>query len=335
MHSRVRPFVLPILVVVAVVSLAGSPPAPFQQSGAKQTAAAKPETTSLLGRPLYPVELAPEAKQAAEANLQSAREALGTAPDNADAILWLGRRAAVAGHVREAIDVFTRGIAKFPVDARFYRHRGHRYVTVREFDKAIADLTKASQLIAGKPDEPEPSTADPKVMSSETLHYAIYYHLGLAHYLKGDFAHALPVYRQCLAVAKGNDDQTAGASDWLYMTLRRLGRTEEAAKVLEPIVPGMKVKDDQQYYDRLLMYKGLRAPEDLLRAGGDPVSAATLAYGVGNWYLYNGRKDEAKAIFQKIITGPNWMPFGFIAAEAELARMKSPTDAHLFQLADS
>ena len=335
MHSRVRAFVLPILVVVAVVSLAGSPPAPFQQSGAKQTAAAKPETTSLLGRPLYPVELAPEAKQAAEANLQSAREALGTAPDNADAILWLGRRAAVAGHVREAIDVFTRGIAKFPVDARFYRHRGHRYVTVREFDKAIADLTKASQLIAGKPDEPEPSTADPKVMSSETLHYAIYYHLGLAHYLKGDFAHALPVYRQCLAVAKGNDDQTAGASDWLYMTLRRLGRTEEAAKVLEPIVPGMKVKDDQQYYDRLLMYKGLRAPEDLLRAGGDPVSAATLAYGVGNWYLYNGRKDEAKAIFQKIITGPNWMPFGFIAAEAELARMKSPTDAHLFQLADS
>ena len=70
------------------------------------------------------------------------------------------------------------------------------------------------------------------------------------------------------------------------------------------------------------MYKGLRKPEDLLQAGGDPVSVATLAYGVANWYLYNGRKDEAKAIFQRIITGPNWMPFGFIAAEAELARMK-------------
>ena len=322
MHSRARAFVLPIFVVVAVGSLAGSAPAPFHQAGAPQTATATPETTSLLGRPLYAVELAPEAKATAEANLQSAREALAKAPDNADAMLWLGRRAAVAGHVREAIDVFTRGIAKFPADARFYRHRGHRYVTVREFDKAIADLAKASQLIAGKPDEPEPSTADPKVMSSETLHYAIYYHLGLAHYLKGDFAQALPVYRQCLAAAKGSDDLTAGASDWLYMTLRRLGRTEEAAKVLEPIVPGMKVKDDQQYYDRLLMYKGLRKPEDLLAAGGDPVSAATLAYGVANWHLYYGRKDEAKAIFQKIVTGPNWMPFGLIASEAELARMK-------------
>jgi tetratricopeptide (TPR) repeat protein len=322
MHSRVRAFVLLLLVVFAVGSVAGSLSAPFHQAGTTQAAAAKPEATSLLGRPLYPIALAPDAKQAAEASLLGAREALGKAPDSADAMLWLGRRAAVAGHVREAIDVFTKGIAKFPQDARFYRHRGHRYVTVREFDKAIADLAKASQLIAGKPDEPEPSTADPKVMSSETLHYAIYYHLGLAHYLKGDFAKALPVYRQCLSVAKGNDDQTVGASDWLYMTLRRLGRTDEAAKVLEPIVAGMKVKDDQQYYDRLMMYKGARTPDDLLRAGGDPVSAATLAYGVANWYLYNGRKDEAKSLFEKIITGPNWMPFGLIAAEAELARMR-------------
>jgi tetratricopeptide (TPR) repeat protein len=285
---------------------------------------AKPEATSLLGTPLYAIELAPDAKQAVEARVAAAREALSKTPDSPDAILWLGRQTAAAGRVRLAIDIFTKGIAQFPADPRFYRHRGHRYVTVREFDKAIADLAHAAQLIKGKPDQPEPSTADATVMSSETLHYAIYYHLGLAHYLKGDFAAALPVYRQCLAAAKANvsDDLTAGASDWLYMTLRRLGRAEEAAKVLEPIVPGMKVKDDQQYYDRLMMYKGAKKPEELLAAGKDPVSKATLAYGVANWYLYNGRKDEAKALFQKIVTGPNWMPFGFIAAEAELARMR-------------
>jgi tetratricopeptide (TPR) repeat protein len=286
--------------------------------------AAQPEATSLLGRPLYAIELAPEAKQAVEARVAAAREALSRTPDNPDAILWLGRQTAAAGRVRLAIDIFTKGIAQFPADPRFYRHRGHRYVTVREFDKAIADLAHAAQLIKGKPDQPEPSTADAKVMSSETLHYAIYYHLGLAHYLKGDFAAALPVYRQCLAAAKANasDDLTAGASDWLYMTLRRIGRAEDAAKVLEPIVPGMKVKDDQQYYDRLMMYKGAKTPEELLAPGRDPVSEATLAYGVANWHLYNGRKDEAKALFQKIVTGPNWMPFGFIAAEAELARMR-------------
>lgn len=291
---------------------------------AAQSGAAKPEATSLLGKPLYPIELAPAARQASDLALAAARESLSKTPESADAMLWLGRQEAVAGHVRDAIEIFTRGIAKFPNDARFYRHRGHRYVTVREFDHAIADLAKASQLIAGKPDQPEPSTADPKVMSSETLHYAIYYHLGLAHYLKGDFERALPVYRQCLGAAKANvsDDLTVGASDWLYMTLRRLGHTAEAAKVLEPIVPGMKVKDDQQYYDRLMLYKGAKTPEELLAAGKDPVSAATLAYGVANWYLYNGKKAEAKALFEKIVTSANWMPFGVIAAEAELARMR-------------
>jgi dipeptidyl aminopeptidase/acylaminoacyl peptidase/tetratricopeptide (TPR) repeat protein len=282
----------------------------------------KPETTSLLGAPLYAVELASEAKKTAEENVAKARDEFVKAPDSVDSIIWLGRRLGVAGRVREAIDAYTRGIAKFPADARLYRHRGHRYVTAREFDKAIADLTKATQLIAGKPDEPEPSTADPKVMSSETLHYAVYYHLGLAHYLKGDFEKALPAFTQCVSIAKGNDDQKAGSSDWLYMVLRRLKRDGEAAKVLETITPALKVRDDQTYYHRLRMYKGEYAPEDLLRAGGDPVTAATLAYGVANWYLYNGKTEEAKAIFQRIIKGSNWMPFGFIAAEAELARMK-------------
>ena len=312
----------PLVVAIAIVSLAVSLAANAQAPTAAK-AAARPETTSLLGVPLYPPPLAPEAKQAADERIRLAREALAKAPGSADAILWLGRELAGAGQVREAVATFTSGIAKFPADARFYRHRGHRYITLREFDKAIADLTKASQFMAGKADVQEPTTADAKVMSSETLDYGIYYHLGLAYYLKGEFARALPAYRQCLAVAKGpmgNDDQIAGASDWLYMTLRRAGRDDEAAKVLEGIVPGMKVKDDQNYYDRLMMYKGLRTPQEIMATAKDPIAEATLAYGVANWHLYNGRKDEAIPIFERIVKGPNWMPFGLIAAEAELAR---------------
>ncbi len=320
MNRRLRAVVVPLLVVSAVSVLAASAP-----GHAKPPAAAKPETTSLLGVPLYRIQLAPEVSQVNAERIRLAREALAKAPGSVDAMLWLGRQLAVDGQVRDAIDVFTGGIAKFPNDARFYRHRGHRYVTLRQFDKAIADLTKASRLMAGKPDVQEPTTADPKVMSSETLDYGIYYHLGLAHYLQGDFAGALPAYRECLAVAKGpmgNDDQIAGSSDWLYMTLRRAGRADEAAKVLEAIVPGMKVKDDQNYYDRLMMYKGARTPEQIMATAKDPVSEATLAYGVANWHLYNGRKAEATAIFQRIVKGSNWMPFGLIAAEAELARAK-------------
>jgi tetratricopeptide (TPR) repeat protein len=193
---------------------------------------------------------------------------------------------------------------------------------VREFDKAIADLTRGTQLIAGQPDEPEPSTADPGVMSTETLHYAIWYHLGIAHYMKGEFDRAATAFRSCLDTAKGSDDRKTGASDWLYMTLRRQGRPDDAASLLEGITPAMKVTGSRVYLDRLLMYKGVYTPEDLLRAGGDSVNAATYAYAVGNWYLYSGQKDRAREVFERIVRGPNWLPFGFIGAEAELARWK-------------
>jgi hypothetical protein len=50
------------------------------------------------------------------------------------------------------------------------------------------------------------------------------------------------------------------------------------------------------------------------------VTDATAAYGIGNWHLYNGRPAEARRVFERIIAGGQWGAFGYIAAEAELAR---------------
>jgi len=106
------------------------------------------------------------------------------------------------------------------------------------------------------------------------------------------------------------------------MTLRRLGRKDEAAKVLDVVRPDMKISENMVYLNRLLMYKGTYAPEDLLRTGGSDVDLATYGFGVGNFYLMNGEKDKARAIFEQVMKGPAWQAFGYIAAEAELARMK-------------
>ncbi len=146
----------------------------------------------------------------------------------------------------------------------------------------------------GRPDEPEPDS-DPSRPPSTTLQFSVFYHLGLAHYLKGDFAAAEKAYRRCLDRARGSDDRLVSATDWLYMTLRRLGRTDDATRLLEPIHAGLDVKQDRSYLNRLLMYKGVYTPEDLLRAGGDPLTRDTYGYAVGNFYLYSGRKDEARA----------------------------------------
>jgi dipeptidyl aminopeptidase/acylaminoacyl peptidase len=280
-----------------------------------------PEATSLLGRPLFALELPEDARRKLEEELAKATAELVKNADRVDAAIALGRRYASLGRYREAIDVYSRALARHPRDARLLRHRGHRHITVRELDKAVADLTRAAELVAGRPDEPEPDS-DPSRPPSSTLQLSVFYHLGLAHYLKGDFAAAERAYRRCLERAHGGDDRLVPVTDWLYMTLRRQGRTDDASRLLEPIHAGLDVTQDRSYLNRLLMYKGVFTPEDLLRAGGDPLTRETYGYAVGNWYLYSGRKDEARAVFERVVAGPQWPAFGHVAAEAELARMR-------------
>jgi len=280
----------------------------------------KAEATSFLGRPLYAPEVPEETRKAMEESLARAAADFAKSPDSADAAIALGRRHAALGQFGEAIGVYTRALARHPKDARLYRHRGHRYITVREIDKAVADLTRAGELVSGQPDEPE-TDLDPSPRPSTTLQFSIFYHLGLAHYLKGDFAAAAKDYRRCLERASRSDDRLVSATDWLYMTLRRIGRKDEAVRLLEAIHPGLSPTQDRPYLNRLLMYKGVFTPEDLLRAGGDAVTRETYGYAVGNWYFYEGRKDEARAVLERVAAGPAWPAFGHAAAEADLARL--------------
>jgi len=109
-------------------------------------AADAPQATSLFGQPLYTPAPTPETL----AKYQAAKADYEADPGNADKLIWYGRRAAYAGRFDEAIRIYSEGVRKFPEDARILRHRGHRYITTRQFDKAIADFEKAYALIAGK-----------------------------------------------------------------------------------------------------------------------------------------------------------------------------------------
>jgi tetratricopeptide (TPR) repeat protein len=286
---------------------------------------AKPEATSLLGRPLYAPQQSAEARATLEKNLADAKAAFEKDPASADAAIWLGRRTAYLGRYRDAIEVFSAAIARHPADARLYRHRGHRYISVREFDRAIADLSKAAALVANRPDEVEPDgQPNAQNIPTSTLKTNIYYHLGLAHYLKGEFEKAADAYRLCMEHSKNADMQVATAH-WQYMTLRRLGREAEAAKVLEPITADMRVIENGSYHRLLMMYKGAATPEALLAASkAEALDAVTIGYGVANWHLYNGRRAEAQRILKAIVdehAQTQWAGFGYIAAEADFARM--------------
>lgn len=262
-----------------------------------------------------------EVRERREADLAAARAAYEKNPNDADALIWLGRRLGYLGHYREAIDAFTEGAKKHPKDARMLRHRGHRWITLRDFDRAIRDLDGAAALVRGKADQIEPDgLPNARNIPTSTLQSNIWYHLGLAHFLKGDFEAALRAYRACMAVSK-NPDGLVSTSHWLYMTLRRLGHPAEAEKVLEAIGTDLDVIENGSYHRLLLMARGEIAPDELLRDDPATVDGATQHFGVANWTICNGEPERARPLLEKIIAGGQWSAFAFIAAEAELKRM--------------
>lgn len=282
------------------------------------------EAISLLGDTLFAPTLNEAVHADRMARFQEAEGALETDPEDVDALIWMGRRTAYLGRYRDAIDIYGYALTLHPDDARLYRHRGHRYVTVREFDNAIADFRKAVELTEGTPDEVEPD-GQPNALGipTSTLQFNVWYHLGLAYYLKGDFEAAADAYASCAAVSVHPDSKVATAY-WRVMTLKRLGRADEAEAVLAEITPDAEVIESTGYLDLLLLHKGQRTAEDLIGpAGSDATLESTTAgYGVGEWYLLNGDEAEARRIFSRVLSGRDqWAAFGYLAAEAELARM--------------
>jgi len=264
------------------------------------------EAMSLLGKPVHVPELPADVKNRREDELAKAQHAYDIKPDSADAALAVGDRLADLGRYREAIAVLTEAARKHPDDPRLFRDRGHRLINVRRFSDALNDLHNAELLEHAKPDAGE----------EQQIHYLT----GLANYLSGDFEKALAAYRRSLALSK-TPDRLVTTSDWIWMTLRRLGRTQDAEKVLEPISIDINVADSVAHHQLLLMYEGEIAPEELLRQSANTTEGVTILYGIGNWYFVNGQTERAIPVWKKILDGNQSFNFGFVAAEADTARL--------------
>ncbi|MGB7209930.1 MAG: tetratricopeptide repeat protein [Pyrinomonadaceae bacterium] len=264
-----------------------------------------------------------EVRKTYEAKLDEANDAAEKDLENVETIIWKGRRTAYLGEYSDAINIFSSAMKKFSKDARLYRHRGHRLITIRCFDDAIKDFETAAKLIKGKPDEIEPDgIPNAKNIPTSTLQSNIWYHLGLAYYLKGDFKNALRAYKECRKVSKNNDMSVATAY-WQYMTLRRMGKTNDAKRLLESFSGTIEVIENTDYLKLIRLNRSEERPENLLteiRGDADTLKSSSLGYGIGNYFLYNGDKEKALTIFRKIVEGNQWASFGYIAAEAELNR---------------
>jgi tetratricopeptide (TPR) repeat protein len=256
-------------------------------------AAQEPQYVSPSGKKYFP--------QADEKNVVAeAQKKLDADPKNVDLMIALGDAYASLWDHRKAIEVYNRALEQAPNKVLLYQQRGHRYLSNREFEKARADLEKAVQL-------------DPKLRDA-------WYYLGFLRYLAGDFAGAAEAYGKNVEMAD-RFETAIGGVDWQYMSLRRAGKDKEAAQLLERVTPDLKIEGNARlYFNRLLFYKGLKKEEELFAGQPTDIEATTLDYGVGNWYLYNGKPDKARAYFEKAVATTAWPALAFIASERELAR---------------
>ena len=306
-----------LLLVVAVIFMAISCD---QQDPRLEPVPDGVQAISLLGDTLNTPELSEDIFQMHNEGFLTALAEYRENPDSTDAIIWLGRRSAYLGEYREAVEIFTEGIQKDPDDPRLYRHRGHRYITLRRFDLAMLDFEKAAELMEDMPDQVEPDgIPNEQNRPTSTLKSNVWYHKGLAHYLQGDFEKASQSYENALALNLTNDMKVA-VIYWYYMSLKRSGSDLKAGNILEMIPPEIEIIENDSYLDLILVFKGVFEPSRLLTGADTSLDDATVGYGIGNWHYMNGREERALQIWQDIYENGYWPAFGYIASEAELAR---------------
>jgi tetratricopeptide (TPR) repeat protein len=273
--------------------------APAQTKLPSQT---KLEVTSKLGTKFY-------SQPDRDGAIDTARKALAGDPKSSDLLLKLALAQISMWEDREAVDTLTRALAISPGNLALYLERGHREVPLREFARAKADLSRVVEI-------------DPKNM-------AAYYHLGLAHYFLDEFAPAAEAFRHAVETAP-NTDERINSTNWLYAALRRAGKPEEAAKALEAVPPEMTNEQPHtKFYLNLVRFFQGRMTESEALPPEPPVGNTdqevelpfdTVAYGIGNWHLYNGDRAKAQEYFRRVLKGHVWITWGFVGAEAELLR---------------
>ena len=113
-------------------------------------------TTSLIGTALTLPKFSEATQKRLDQDIEIARAALRIAPDREDSHIWLGRRLDYAGRICDAVDAFTDGLKAFPNSYKLYRFRARDLTRARQFDAALADYSKALELMGDTPDSFEP-----------------------------------------------------------------------------------------------------------------------------------------------------------------------------------
>ena len=274
---------------------------------------------SLQGKPYYAPKISARQKFRKEEELSQALEFYNRRPDSLDYIVDFGMRLSALHMYKEAIQIYSDGIAIHVHSFELYRYRGENHIISRDFDRAISDLEKAAFYAREADVQMERIGSGDRGIPRTSVQFNIWFHLGFAYYLKGNYDKSVSAYKKCLTLAN-NDDMLVSVTCWLYMTYMRLGNIRAAKDLLLSIENKMNVIEYMACHKILLMYKGVLSPNELFDTLKSQHSDTDLiyGYGVGNWYLFNGDTEMAYRIFDIMMKSPYWPSIGFLAAEVEI-----------------
>lgn len=256
----------------------------------------QPQYTSPSGKKYY-------AQPDPQGQVAEAQKKLDADPKNVALLIALGDAYAAVWNHRESIKIYERAFELDKNNATLHQQRGHRYLSIRQFDKARLDLEKAVAM-------------DPKLVGA-------WYYLGVLDYVAGRFDNAAADFEKNIALQGGDVAKAIGSVDWLYMSYRRGKQDEKARRLLELVQPDLKIEGNPRlYFNRTLFYKGLKKEAELLAGTPSDIELTTLCYGIGNFHLVNGDKKKASEYMEKAVGTTAWVGLAFIAAEKDLAQMR-------------
>ncbi len=281
------------------------------------------QAVSFLGDTLWSVPMSIDEAQTHLDALTDARRRAGRGGSVADRLL-VARRTAEMGRLREAFDLYTAVLQSDPESYRARRRQGEIHLLLREPGRAAADFREVMASTERHPEFKEFTEAPGGAgLVGTGIYFSSTLMLGIATYVQGHFDQAAGILRDAVTRA-GDADEVSSAALWLYLALRRAGRTREAREVIHALSPGLPVLRRGPELRLLLFFKGAIGLDSLRRVStlnpGQEEEQLDL-YGLGVLLLAEGRTAEARDVLGQVRSVGNWATLPYLAAEADLARL--------------
>ena len=192
---------------------------------------------------------------------------------------------------KDAVKCFSRCININPFNPEYYFRRGRKYVSMDEWPKALADFTMATRL--------------------ETEVGPMWHYRGVANFFLEKYEEAIECFMRSIEVnIKYDGDLIPPSVDWAWMAYQKLGRRDDALKVLEYVNEGTKIaKSDNDYKRRVMLYKGIENPDEFyadVNRENDLLGMAEI-YGLANYYLYiEGNVKRNVELLEEVLAYKTW-----------------------------